>query len=201
MPCLSVPTVNFAGASVSVQGTDAAASTVVGNGTVSFGSAATLDSLKVAGGTLQTGDLTVTGMLTWTGGTMVERGQRRRQGPGTGGGGSHVLDGRTLINPGAATWTAGTLYLSDGAVLENTGTLDDQAGADMVAYLGATPSLVNSGLFQVEACSGTYSQPARDQHRHDRPRHGVLARGRAVEPRRGHIDGRHLPDRREAAPP
>src|SRR5262249_8858225 len=68
---LSVPTVQCPGATVDGRGTDAAAATVLNAGKVPFESSTTLNSLAVSGGILETaGDLTVTGLLSWSGGTM-----------------------------------------------------------------------------------------------------------------------------------
>src|SRR5262249_35055717 len=155
----------FNGGTVDVQGAyDASIATVVSNGTVTFepsatltslgqlltvsggtamfpaGTALSLPALTITGGTLTSGDLTVTGLLTWSGGTISGAGTTTAQGGLTLNGPYRVLDGRTLLNPGTATWTSGTFYLSNGAVLENTGTLDDQAGANIQCYTGAQPT-------------------------------------------------------------
>src|SRR5579885_446689 len=126
-------------------------------GTLSVAHASTIGGhFTLTGGTFSgAGDLTITGPWTWSGGTMGGSGTTTAQGGLTLSGGIRFLDGRTLANPGAAAWTAGDLYLADGAVLANAGTLDDQSGNSVVWYTGAQPTFTNAGTFRVQAASNT----------------------------------------------
>ena len=66
------------------------------------------------------------------------------------------LAGRDLVNEGTLTFAWGTLFMSEGAQLENSGTFNDNTGAVYYApqiqvpsgSTGAAPSILNSGTFE-----------------------------------------------------
>src|SRR5262249_57404893 len=103
----------------------------VSSGSASFAGTMTLTipALTVSGGTLQSGgDLTVTGLLSWSGGTMSAPAGTTpapktvaQGGMSLSGSSYRILDGRTLENPGTATWTGGDFYLANAATLHNSG--------------------------------------------------------------------------------
>src|SRR5262249_20631810 len=131
----------------------------ISGGTLNFllGVPLTIPSLTMSSGFLNTpNDLTVAGLLTWTGGTMQGAGTTTAQGGMTLAGTTKTLDGRNLTNPGTATWTAGHINFDKGAVLTNTGLLDDQGGANLNYTFGAAPSVVNSGTLRITTSSNTF---------------------------------------------
>jgi hypothetical protein len=96
-----------------------------------------------AGGLFGVGDLAVSTMLTWTGGTMADTGSTSIL-PGATlnltGTGSRTLDERTLNNGGIATWIdAGSFTASNGAVINNLqgGTFQLQANQTSFGGTGA----------------------------------------------------------------
>ncbi|MGO9921253.1 MAG: beta strand repeat-containing protein, partial [Isosphaeraceae bacterium] len=123
-------------------------------GTLALGSASTItNTLTLAGGNLTgAGALSVNSLL-WSTGTM--------SGPGTttvvAGGtmtlranGSRLLDSRTLINAGSATWTgSGNLGLADGAAFNNLAgaTFNDRGDGAIASAGGAASSFSNAGSF------------------------------------------------------
>jgi hypothetical protein len=120
------------------------------SGTFVFGSNTTLPNLTLAtNGTLGgTSTVTVTGMLTWMGGTMNGGGRTVANGgitlSGTDG---KTLDHRTLDNAATATWTGGDLALNGGSVWNNlaTGTFLAQANARLSG--GGAATFNNAGHF------------------------------------------------------
>ena len=146
-------TANFnASATVSSVG-----SVTIGGGTANFssGEAITTDRLSISSGTLAGSDtVTVTGLTTWSAGTLKGSGQTIAQGGLAISGGSayKFLDGYTLVNAGPATWTAGdTSYyditFKNGAVLTNQAgaTFDIQTNQDFEQSIGAAGAFNNAG--------------------------------------------------------
>jgi hypothetical protein len=119
--------------------------------------------MEIASGTLTgTGTLTITNSLDWLSGTMSGSGSTAISPSATlnlSGAAGRTLNGRTLLNRGAATWTStanlifnkGTFQNAAGAVFEaqNDRTISDNDG-------GATPALfVNEGTFRKTIGTGT----------------------------------------------
>ena len=104
------------------------------------GSAATINA---------TGDITVTGVFTWSGGTHSGAGRTVAQGGLMLDGGFHRLSGRTLLNGGNGAWTAGDIGMESGARIVNpTGSvLTVEAAARLYHYfsIGAAPLFQNQG--------------------------------------------------------
>src|SRR5262249_29492307 len=124
---------------------------VISSGSLSVASTSVIhNDLRLTGGTLTgAGTITVTDTLTWSGGTMSGSGTTVAQGGLALSGSYRMLDGRTLENPGTATWTAGDLYLVNAAPLHNTGLIDDQAGRSLFYDGGAQSTFRNDGTFRV----------------------------------------------------
>ncbi len=136
-------------------------------GTVTVAGAATLPDLVQTGGTLTgAGTLTVTGPITWAGGSESGTGTTVADGGMTVGdqlGNQEFLDQRTLDNAGAATlagYSSGYgLYLSSGA------TIDNEAGASfafitdaVIQDFGGTPdggTFINAGTLSKTGGTGT----------------------------------------------
>jgi hypothetical protein len=134
-------------------------------GTVIFstGSAIAATSLTESSGTLTGSDtINVSGLTTWTGGTMSGSGTTAAQGGlqlGASDGTSHYeyLETRTLSNAGSATWVGTeSLYQSDGSTFANlaTGTLNFQANGNWYDS-DSTATLLNQGTLKQTAGSGT----------------------------------------------
>ena len=137
----------------------------IASGVVAIEGDVTVGALVLSSGILTgSGTLTVTGITTWTGGSMSGSGTTIAQGGlqlGDDDGYYHaeLLEGRTLLNTGAATWVgAGVLYQYDSS------TFDNQAGAtlDFLAtgywYSGdGTGRLMNEGTIAASPGGGTTS--------------------------------------------
>src|SRR5262249_50323412 len=119
--------------------------------------------MTFSSGTLTgTGDVTVTGPLSWTGGTMSGSGHTRAQGGMTLSGSDYkYLDGRTLDNSGTATWAgSGLIYTYNRAVWNNLpgSTLDAQSDTTFFfSGIGALATFNNQGTFKKSVGSGTTS--------------------------------------------
>ncbi|HTD08540.1 MAG TPA: RHS repeat-associated core domain-containing protein [Solirubrobacteraceae bacterium] len=70
---------------------------------------------------------------------------------------SMSLEGRTLVNDGTLIFTSGTLYMSDGSKLENSGTFESNSKQERAPYgasierpgsEGAAPLIVNTGILK-----------------------------------------------------
>ena len=128
-----------------------AGATQLTSGTLTIAGAVAAESFKIAGGTLNgAGDLTVSGLLTWTGGTMSGSGKTTIEATSALNiSGSTVnLNQRTLENHGTTTWTAtGDIRTRDAALIVNTGTWDVRTDRDLVHVSGTQPTFDNDGLF------------------------------------------------------
>jgi hypothetical protein len=125
----------------------------IGGGTLSLATASTdSNALNLSGGTLTgTGNLTVSGLLTWTSGTMSGSGTTSANGglSVAGTSGSEILDGRTLTNSRAATWS-GTIdwQMNDGATFNNAGSGSfTVTNNQTISNSGVTSTFNNAGTF------------------------------------------------------
>jgi hypothetical protein len=98
------------------------------------------------------GNFTVTGLLTWTGGTMAGTGMTMIGGGGqmliTGS--NHNLEARPICSGGTIIWDGtGGLYLGGGSYIDNEpgATFMASGDADLVASDGTTPLFDNEGVF------------------------------------------------------
>jgi hypothetical protein len=124
---------------------------------------ATLGALQLVNGELGgTANMTVTGLTTWTGGTLSGSGTTEAKGGlviGTKGAtsdGAEALAGRTLINDGTAIWYArNTLAQEESSTFENraSASLDIQGGSGW--GLDFTGTFLNEGTFSVDAGAAT----------------------------------------------
>ncbi len=149
-------TVNFnAGASIQGIGTTLSLS----SGAVNFsdGAAINVVTLNESSGLLTGSDtVTVSGLTTWTGGTMSGSGLTVANGGMTisSSGGIELLNGRTLDNNAVANWTGNgnNIYLANAAVWNNgvNGVLDSQnAGQGINNNGGAASTFNNAGTFEL----------------------------------------------------
>jgi YD repeat-containing protein len=127
-------------------------------GTLTVSGGVGAQNFEVAGGTLTgSGTLTVSGTLSWTGGTMSGTGATSVIGTlALSGGSAKILDVRTLTNAGSATWSGtGNVYLSNAAVLSNTGTFLAQNDQNFSSNGGTGMTVSNSGTFTKVGTTGT----------------------------------------------
>ncbi len=119
------------------------------------------NALSIAGGALSGAGSVKLNSLIWTIGTMTGPGSTTIVAGGTmtlRANGSRTLDGRTLNNAGAATWSgSGNLVLANGAALNNLagGTFQAMGNASIVSGAGAAPSFTNAGTFRKTTLAGT----------------------------------------------
>jgi phage baseplate assembly protein gpV len=135
--------------------------TTISGGTTTFDADVTLPTLTLSNGTLGgPATVTVTGMLTWTGGTMSGSGQTNANGGiAMSGNNDKGLDGRTLNNAGTATMTGnGNVVLTNYGAFNNlaTGTVALQSDAAFRTYsIFTTPGTFNNaGMFVKSAGNG-----------------------------------------------
>ena len=140
--------------------------------------------------------LTVSGQLTWTGGTMSGTGTTIAQdtlqiGLPADTDDGELLDGRTLSNAGAATWAGGgAIYQTDGGTFVNSG------GASLTIDNDLTWSSDGTGTFNNAGISHQGGRHRQDQaDRLPRQHRQRCCSGRDPEPagwwsRRGHLPGR-----------
>jgi hypothetical protein len=142
--------------------------TYVGGNTVPWGTAhfthdVTLPSLTLnSGGVVEgLGTVTVTGLLTWTGGTMrgpgriVANGGVMINAPATS---NPTLDGRTFDNAGTATWTGmGPITVMNGATWNNLAgaVFDAQSDLRFADSPGLPSSFNNAGILRKSSSIGT----------------------------------------------
>jgi hypothetical protein len=120
--------------------------------------------VNLSGGTWTgPGNMTLGGLLTWTGGTLGGTGTTTANagialnGSNT----SETLDGRTLVNANAQTitWsgTSNNLYIQDGAVLSNPASSTFNVTADNSVYgpVGVSGTFRNAGTFTKSGTTGT----------------------------------------------
>ena len=138
---------------------------VISGGSLDIAAASSITaggSLTLSGGTLTGGGtLTVTSTMVWSSGTMsgsdstiIQSGATLTLSAGT-----STLDTRTLDNSGTITWTGGTFYLNNSAVLNNqSGALFDMQSNNTMSFsVGPAGSFTNSGTFRKSAGTGISS--------------------------------------------
>ncbi|MCP4247914.1 MAG: hypothetical protein GY778_12770, partial [bacterium] len=107
------------------------------------------------GGTLEgSGDLTVTGSLTWSGGTMAGAGKTIANGDMLLNISGQVELRRNLDNAATATWASGSLLIGSAGVFTNTGIFDAQ-GNNSIGLTGPPGTFDNQGTFRKSAGGGT----------------------------------------------
>ncbi|TWU27617.1 beta strand repeat-containing protein [Bythopirellula polymerisocia] len=133
---------------------------VISSGTVTVDQAINIENLQQTNGTITgTSDLTVSGLTTWTRGTMTGTGTTHANGGlDLSGSNSKTLNGRVLNNAGAATWTAGQFITGNGAVLNNLlgATFDTNFDGEILdGFIGAPSQINNAGTFTKSGGAGT----------------------------------------------
>jgi hypothetical protein len=138
------------------------------------------------------GSLTVSGLTTWSGGTMSGTGATNADGGMTlSGGGLELLNsGRTLNNNGTANWSGASnvIELANGAVRNNAvgSVLNSQAAGQFVQDGGGSaPAFNNAGLFQVTT-GNTTVQPLQQHGQRQCQRRRAFSPGRSRELLRHH---------------
>jgi RHS repeat-associated protein len=155
---------------VQFQGPEVVAEDVVSSGgTLTVGG---MSSLKIAGGfsvnaadlvlkgpVEGAGNLKVTGSLTWAGSKMSGGGRTVLAAGATGSASEARLEERTFVNEGTLTLPTKFLQLRDAATFENQGTFNaNTEGFELgivVGGKGAEPLILNTGVFQKTAGTGT----------------------------------------------
>lgn len=139
----------------------------VSGGTANFDSGDPLSTttLVFSGGTLTSGsDITVTDVISWTGGTMGGVGQTISNGileiGQLSGSGGKVLDARTLQNNNRATWSGTGLNRINGrngaTIINSSGaTFDIVSDGELLFVSGERPSFINEGVFTKSGGSGS----------------------------------------------
>jgi fibronectin-binding autotransporter adhesin len=180
-PISGAGTVTFTTGTVNYTGTyNVTGGTTVTEGTANFNSGATPTSvgpLTISGGTLNfstgkaittttvtqstgtltgTDNLTVSGLMTWSGGTQSGSAVTNANG-GMALSGEPFLDTRTMNNAKTATWTGEAFLMLNGSIFNNnTGATWNHEGDTNIQFEGGTsPTFNNSGTF--EKTSGTNS--------------------------------------------
>jgi hypothetical protein len=148
-------------ATLVVNGDYSAKTTNVG-GTLTLNQAGSTETLHLGSGSLSgPGTLTVSGLMTWAGGTLRGPGVTRAEGGMTISSGGSLLEGHTLVNAGHATWSGGNLHAAGGARFDNLPGATFEAQQDHYFYAGTgSASFNNAGAFVKSGGSGvTYIGP------------------------------------------
>ena len=116
--------------------------------TASFAAAQSFSGLTLSGTLSGSGDVTVTGTLNWTGGTMSGSGRTIIANTGTLSlnTSTHQLN-RVLQNDGTATWTGGPLQMNGGTFNNNGSFTANSAGTLDSSGSGGTNVFNNAGTF------------------------------------------------------
>jgi hypothetical protein len=149
-------------ATLVVNGSYSAKTTNIG-GTLTLNQAGSTETLHLGSGSRSgPGTLTVSGLLTWAGGTMRGPGVTRAEGGITINAGGSLLEGHTLVNVGHATWSGGNLHAAGGALFDNRPGATFEAQQDYYFYAGTGGATFNNaGTFVKSGGSGTtYVGPA-----------------------------------------
>ncbi|MBI3421978.1 MAG: SBBP repeat-containing protein [Acidobacteria bacterium] len=120
------------------------------NGAMSVGTSniAYNSSTNYAGELTGPATLNISGLLTWTAGTMSGTGVTNANGGMSLSGGSRTLSSRMLNNAGTATWTAGDVNFSGAAVINNQAGATFDAQGNQLLNGTSTGTFNNAGLFK-----------------------------------------------------
>ena len=136
--------------------------TIINSGTVNFDSTVSVPTVTFNDGTLSgTGELTVTGALSWSDGSMSGTGKTVIASGGVmtlSSTNEKFLSVRTLENFGTVDFTStGTLFLENGATFTNQsiGLFDMQVNGFIDYNTGTLPTFDNLGTFQKSGGTGT----------------------------------------------
>ena len=141
----------------------------ISNGAANFSSGSPINpsTMSMSGGALGgTDTVTVSGLTTWSGGTMCttltagscvapvgSQGKTVTSGISFPSNNQLELNGRTLNTSGTSAWTSsvvsgGDMLLLNGATINNSGVWDLQNDSYLFLYTGASNTFNNSGIFQ-----------------------------------------------------
>ena len=127
-------------------------------GTLTLNGTGSMTTLELSGGVALTNSstLSVSGLLTWSGGTVSGTGTTNANG-GMALSGEPFLSQQTLNNVGTATWDGSTFLMENGAVINNeAGATWNHKNDSEIEYVeGTTPVFSNAGTF--EKTGGTSS--------------------------------------------
>ncbi len=120
----------------------------------------TIANVNFASGTITgTATLTVSGLFSWTGGTLIGPTNLVIAPTATlafGGVAAMVIDAATITNQGTATWPlTGALYVRNGATFNNVGTVLDSADHTMTYNGGNGLTFNNTGTYTKTSGNGT----------------------------------------------
>ena len=133
---------------------------LISSGTVNFANAASTSSLTQTGGTLGGGgNFTISGTTTFSSGSMTGTGITQANSGVTFDttGAKDISGGRVLNLAGNSSWTAGTIRIGTGGVINNnTGqTLTTNSDGTLTNPFGGTGTFNNSGTFTKSGGAGT----------------------------------------------
>ncbi len=153
---LPTGTVNFNGGTITIANTMASIVATISGATVNFSVPQALTTLTMSGGAMQgNGDVTVTGTLNWSAGTMGGAGHTILPGGATANVTSASSKGlnRTLDNSGTLNYSGNNLYFGYGAavpgVINNLvgGVINAMGEADFLQSSAAAHAVNNAGTF------------------------------------------------------
>ncbi|MBW7884137.1 MAG: carboxypeptidase regulatory-like domain-containing protein, partial [Caldilineaceae bacterium] len=111
-------------------------------------------------------DITTTGIVTWSGGTLSGPGRTTVLNRMVIDTNAHHMDSHTLVNRGVVSWTGGALRLYYGAAIENmAGATFELRSPDTIYHyngLGAAPRIRNDGTLVKQVANITYFDVALD---------------------------------------
>ena len=131
----------------------------VSNASVALNGSYNLPNIQFDSGTTLTGTFTLSGTMSWTGGTLAGDMTIAPSGVLTlSGGANKVMSGGVLRNGGTVIWSGtGNLRLNDSSDIENLagGLFDVQTNATMYYNSGSAPVFNNAGTFRKSGDTGT----------------------------------------------
>ena len=138
---------------VTIHSITSAASLWISGGTLTITSSSSLNNeliLSVPGTLTGAGDLTVSSLFDWAGGTLSGSGRLDANGGMTLSGATKYLDGRALNNAGDAVWTGGNIVAGNDYVINNLpgATFDVQNGVQLLYSGVGTGTFYNAGIFR-----------------------------------------------------
>ena len=134
---------------LTISGTATFAASLAVSGTLTLNGTSSMTTLQQTAGTLNgTGTLTVSGLLTWSGGTEGGSGVTNATG-GVAMSGEPFLDTRTLNNSGTAAWNGSAFFMLNTAVFNNkSGATWNTQNDSQIEWDGGTPTFNNAGTFE-----------------------------------------------------
>jgi len=137
------------GGPLTISGTATFAANLVVSGVLTLNGTSSMTTLQQTAGTLSgSGALTVSGLLTWSGGTESGSGVTNANG-GMTISGAPFLDTRTINNSGTATWNGSTFFMLNTAVFNNkSGATWNHQNDTQIQWDGGTPTFSSAGTFE-----------------------------------------------------